>query len=90
MTDRIKAVVKGHDCDKNPFEETLEFRLDRPKEGESYYGTGCYMLVTAPWDKWYVDARYQHTTKLDVLATRWIENYFGKNAEEVRFEEVGA
>lgn len=86
--DEIKAVVSGHDCDGAPFCETLAFRLDRPKEGETHYGTGCYMLVTAPWDEWYVDVRYERTTKLEVLAGRWIGNYFGKNAEKVEFKEA--
>ena len=41
------------------------------------------MMVKMPGDKHYVDVRYERTTDIEVLADRWIQGYFGKNAREV-------
>lgn len=91
MYDKMFATVKGHDCRGNEFETNLEFNLVPPAEGESHYGTGYYMVVkhsckNDPPLKDYVDVRYEQTTDIEILADRWIKNYYGKNAEEVTKE----
>lgn len=81
--DNLKITVKGVTEWGEKFETPCEFTLIRPKEGESYYGTGCYMLVKMRNDKQYVDTRYSGTKDIKKLAMNWIESCFGTNAKEV-------
>lgn len=83
----MKATVKGTTCEGAPFTETLEFAMI-PPDDNNHYGTGYYMSVVAtnesfPPRKEYCDVRYERTTDIEVLADRYIENYYGKNAQEV-------
>lgn len=86
--DKMKAVVRGTDCEGNRFEEVLEFKMLPPKNS-NHYGTGYYMSVkflTSPYPHPLVetcDVRYERTTDVEILADRYIKNYYGKNAEEV-------
>lgn len=87
----MNATVKGHACNGKEFEDTLNFVMLPPKEGEKHYGTGYYMLVEQmnaelPPQKHYVDVRYERTTDVEILADRWIKNFYGKNAEDIRKE----
>ena len=87
----MKALVKGHDCNGKEFEDTLNFKLIPPEAGEKHYGTGYYMTVEVtneeyPLQKHYVDVRYERTTDVEILADRWIKNFYGKNAEDIRKE----
>lgn len=79
---KMIATVKGHDCIGDAFETNVTFTMLPPKE-RSFYGTGFYMLVELGSDSQYVDVRYEKTTDVEILADRWIKNYFGTNAEEV-------
>lgn len=85
--DKLFATVKGTDCTGKKFEEELEFLLIPPTD-EYHYGTGYYMRVKAlvtPYRKWneLIDVRYERTTDVEILADRFIEGFYGKNAEEV-------
>lgn len=84
MKDTMKAYVKGHTCDGDPFEEELTFRMLKT---DSPYGTGYYMRVemsiSGPQLE---DVRYTKTTDIETLADRFIEGWYGKNAESVRKE----
>ena len=84
MKDTLNAVVKGFTCDGDPFTETLTFHLVK---SESEYGTGFYMSVkmSLTGKKW-IDVRYEKTTDINVLAARFIENWYGENAREVTTE----
>ena len=84
----MKAIVKGRNCMGFPFKLELEFTLIPPSDPD-HYGTGCYMLVDGHNIHDYVDVRYEKTTALCPLASRWINNYFGKNAEQVRYIDRG-
>lgn len=91
MYGTMNATVKGHACDGREFEDTLKFVMCPPKEGEKYYGTGYYMVVEQrsneyPMQKHCVDVRYECTTDVEILADRWIKNFYGKNAEDIRKE----
>lgn len=79
----MKATVSGFNCENEAFSVTVEFTMIPPAENEPHYGTGYYMMAKMPGDKHYVDVRYERTTDIEVLADRWIQNYFGKNAREV-------
>ena len=83
MENKILMKISGTTCEGEPFKVVAEFTLIPPKEGEPHYGTGCYMTVKLPGDKHLVDVRYEKTTDLEVLANRWIQGYFGKNAHKV-------
>jgi hypothetical protein len=78
----MKATVSGFTCDNEAFTVTCDFEMIPPADS-NHYGTGYYMMVKMPGDKHYVDVRYERTTDIEVLADRWIKNYFGKNAREV-------
>lgn len=82
----MNATVKGRGYSGKEFEDRLEFILI-PPEGE-HYGTGYYMRVIQSnpefENKHLVDVRYERTTDIETLADRWIENYYGKNAEDVQ------
>ena len=84
----MNITVKGIDCSGNAFTQENLFTLHRPKEGESYYGTGCYMSVVQTSEEYgkqdhLVDVRYRRTTDLEKLADEWIADFFGKNAREI-------
>lgn len=81
----MKATVSGTNCEGEAFTVICEFTMIPPTDS-NHYGTGYYMMVKMPGDKHYVDVRYEHTTDIEVLADRWIQNYFGKNAKEVAKE----
>lgn len=82
MKKTMKTTISGFTCSNEPFSLTCEFEMI-PPENSNHYGTGYYMMVKMPGDKYYVDVRYERTTDIEVLADRWIQNYFGKNAREV-------
>lgn len=88
MYDTIHARVTGTNCDNEPFEEIVDFHLIRPKDG-NHYGTGCYLSVrqnTKAYPRPVVstcDVRYARTTDVEILADRWIADYYGPNAHEV-------
>lgn len=88
MYDKMRATVKGTDCEGNRFVEELEFNMLPPKDN-NYYGTGYYMNVkryTNYYPKPMVelcDVRYEKTTDIEILADRYIKNYYGKNAEDI-------
>ena len=86
----MKATVKGTTCDNEPFTENLEFTMVPPADS-NHYGTGYYMTVKASSDNFpartdLLDVRYERTTDVEILADRDIENYYGKNAQEVTKE----
>ena len=78
----MKAIVSGTTCEGEAFTVTCDFTMIPPADS-NHYGTGYYMMVLMPGDKHYVDVRYERTTDIEVLADRWIKNWFGKNAKEV-------
>ena len=78
----MKAIVSGTNCSGKAFTVTCDFTMIPPADS-NHYGTGYYMMVLMPGDKHYVDVRYERTTDIEVLADRWIKNWFGKNAEKV-------
>lgn len=85
----MRATVYGHDCSGKEFTDSLEFTLLPPAD-DQHYGTGYYMRVAQSNPNFnnqhLVDVRYERTTDVEILADRWIENYYGKNAEDVRKE----
>lgn len=86
----MKATVKGTTCDNIPFTENLEFTMVPPSDN-NHYGTGYYMTVKAsskdfPGRTDLIDVRYERTTDIEILADRYIESYYGKNAQEVTKE----
>ena len=85
MEKRLKATIKGINCEGTPFIDELEFLLFPPTE-KDHYGTGYYMSVKfskRPHDRQWVDVRYERTTNIGILANRWILSYYGKNAKEI-------
>ena len=80
--DTMKATVTGTDCEGKDFVCDILFTMIPPKDAD-HYGTGYYMTVKTPWYTHLIDVRYERTTDIEILADRWIENYFGKNAREV-------
>ena len=82
MKTTMKAIVSGTTCEGEAFTVTCDFTMIPPKDS-NHYGTGYYMMVLLPGDKHYVDVRYERTTDIEILADRWIQNFFGKNAKEV-------
>ena len=89
MKNTIKAVIAGHNCDGDSFCEEVRFNLAETAEKEKCYGTGCYIEMVFPTGKriWY-DMRYARTTDIVILARECIGDYYGKNAEQIHFEEV--
>lgn len=79
----MKAIVSGTTCEGEAFNVTCEFTMIPPAENEAHYGTGYYMMVKLPGDKHLVDVRYERTTDIEVLADRWMQNWFGKNMKRV-------
>ena len=82
----MSATVHGHDCSGKEFTDALTFTL-LPPEDSQHYGTGYYMRVSQHNpdfnNKHLVDVRYERTTDIEILADRWIENYYGCNAEDI-------
>lgn len=81
MLMEMKAVVMGHDCEGKFFTEKLTFKLIPPRKDEQYYGTGYMLEIQRGHRREYCDVRYQRTKNIDILAERYIEAYYGKNAE---------
>lgn len=58
-----------------------------PPTTDNYYGSGYYMLVEMEGGREYdVDVRYEHTTNIYELATRWARGYYGDKATVVTVE----
>ena len=81
-TNTMKVTVSGMNCESKPFTVTCEFELIPPTDS-NHYGTGYYMIVKVNNERYLIDVRYEHTTDIEILADRWIKNYFGKNAHEI-------
>ena len=86
----LEATIKGTTCDGEAFVANVLFAMIPPKADEAHYGTGYYMSVEETSDlfpkrKDYVDVRYERTTDIEVLANRYIDNYYGENAKEVSY-----
>ena len=91
---KLKAVVRGTTCEGKPFEEKVSFELVPPKDN-NHYGTGYYMVVKTAQEKYpnnpligYYDVRYKRTTDIEILADRYIKDFYGNNAKEVEKEFV--
>lgn len=85
----MKATVKGKTCDGEAFTEELLFTMIPPADGSSYYGTGYYMRVKMSISgTQIIDVRYERTTDVEILADRFIKNWYGSNAEDVSKEFV--
>lgn len=82
MKHTMIAAVSGTTCSGEAFTQNCTFTMIPPADS-NHYGTGYYMMVKWPGNKEYVDVRYERTTDIEVLADRWIKDYFGKNAKEV-------
>lgn len=83
MKSKVTAHVKGaNPYTGKPFETSVTFELFLPTS-ESYYGTGYYMAVSFPngYDE-SVDVRYEGTTDLIALATKYINRLY-KNITEL-------
>ena len=83
MFKKMYATVKGTTCDNEPFEEDLVFTMI-PPEDNNHYGTGYYMLVKMSISGAKLcDVRYDRTTDVEILADRFIKNWYGPNAHEI-------
>lgn len=78
----MNAIVSGITCEGQPFIEELLFTMLPPKDS-NHYGTGYYMTVKTPTQTHLIDVRYERTTDVEILADRWIKNWYGENAQEV-------
>ena len=78
----MKATIKGATCEGIPFFEELLFTLIPPANG-NHYGTGYYMTVKTAAQTFLVDVGYERTVDVEILADRWIENHYGRNARDV-------
>ena len=74
MKSKVTAHIKGITYTGKPYEASATFELS-PPTSESYYGTGYYMDVSFPngYEE-SVDVRYEGTTDLIALATKYINN----------------
>ena len=82
--DKLNAVVSGKTCEGKGFTEELTFKMLPPKEGEAHYGTGYYMTVDMSLSgRQLLDVRYERTTDVEILADRFIRNWYGDNAREI-------
>lgn len=70
-------------ADGDAFTEDLEFTLIPPDESKSYYGTGYYMRVKTPYEVKLIDVRYERITDIEILADRWMKNWYGDNAKDI-------
>ena len=85
--DKLHATVKGFTCEGEPFTEELDFQLIPPAHGECYYGTGLYMRVKMSISgPQLVDVRYARTSDIEILADRFIQDWYGPNARDVWME----
>ena len=75
-------IVSGN-CRGRNFADSIIFTLI-PPEGHDYYGNGYYMNVEIDNAIHYVDCRYARTTDIEKLATIWIQDFYGKNAQVIR------
>ena len=58
-----------------------------PPKADTYYGNGYYMLVEMDGGREYnVDIRYEHTTDIVLLATKWAKGFWGEKASEITVE----
>lgn len=80
--DEVSAVVRGTTEEGKDFTTQVYFKLLRPTDND-HYGNGCYLRVKLPSDTKLVDVRYGGCTEVDILADRWIKDYFGTNAKEI-------
>ena len=78
----MKATVSGTTCEGKAFSEDLVFTMIPPSDS-NHYGTGYYMTVKFPGSTIVIDVRYERTTDIEILADRWMKNWYGKNAHEV-------
>lgn len=82
---KMYATVSGKTCEGEDFTEDLTFTLLPPAKGESHYGTGYHMRVDMSISRHQLlDVRYERTTDIEILADRFIKNWYGKNAQDVR------
>lgn len=79
---KATAWVKGINSYNNkPFETTVKFEMVK---GGFDYGTGYFMIVKRPESMVeYVDVRYEGTTDIVTLATRYINGYYSNVTEMV-------
>lgn len=91
----LNIVVKGHYTDyqtneRKPFEITLKAY---ECENSSCYGSGKYVLIKRIKENGneeeigYYDCRYITNYSFDFAVKLFIDNYYGKNAEEVNIQE---
>jgi hypothetical protein len=78
----MKATVSGTTCEGEAFCENILFTMIPPSDS-NHYGTGYYMTVKTPSQTHLIDVRYERTTDIEILADRWIKNWYGQNAKEV-------
>lgn len=83
MYKKMTATIIGITQDGQDFTEEVEFTMVPPKEGELHYGTGYYMTAKTPYQTHLLDVRYEKTTDVEILADRWIKNWYGPNAKDV-------
>ena len=80
----LEAKIKGKTCEGKPYEVTRKFTLYLRKNGEDY-GTSLGMTVErlecGDWQD--IDVRYERTSGIKKLATRYIENNLSNPAEIV-------
>ena len=81
-TNTLKVTVSGMNHELKPFTVICEFELIPPTDS-NHYGTGYYMIAKVNGERHLIDVRYERTTDIEILADRWIKNYFGKNAHEI-------
>ena len=81
MKSKVTAHIKGINSYNNkPFETTVKFEMTK---GGFDYGTGYFMIVKHPESMEYVDVRYEGTTDIVTLATRYINGYYSNVTEMV-------
>lgn len=82
--EKMFATVSGTTCEGEAFTEELVFTMLPPVKGSSYYGTGYYMSVDMSMSgHQLVDVRYERTTDVEILADRFIHNWYGPNAHDI-------
>lgn len=82
--DKLNATVRGKTCEGKEFTEELAFKMLPPEEDGAQYGTGYYMRVEMSISgPQLIDVRYERTTDVEILADRFIRNWYGDNAREI-------
>ena len=87
--DKLEATVSGKTSEGEEFTEELTFKMLPPKDS-NHYGTGYYMAVEMSLSgHQLIDARYERTTDVEILADRFIRTWYGDNTREItkRFPE---